>query len=110
MTEDTSTLVTGIFIVTPDSRLLKEYLKNLDIKSDESSTIKVSKREEESTTLVDTTTLQTTTETENVSTTNLPSTLFKTTTNAEEDDEDYGEPDEDKNLKASCIATLCSSG
>lgn len=109
-TEESSTLATGIFIVTPDPLLLDKYLQKIDIKSDESSTIKLSKREEESTTLVDTTTLQTTIQTEIYTTTNLPSTIVDSTTENDEGDDDYAQPDEDKNLKASCIAALCSSG
>ena len=104
--EDSSTLATGIFIVTPDTLLVEKYLNKVDIKSDDSSTIKLSKREEESTTLQDTTTLQT----EIYTTTNLPSTIVDSTTESDEGDDDYAQPDDDQNLKASCIAALCSSG
>lgn len=101
--ENSSQSSNDVFVVTPDPQLLQEYLKNL--KSDESSTVKVEKREETTTQAITTTKTTTATTSSVIATT----TLVETTTE-EEDDEEYAEIDIDDGLKPSCIAALCANG
>lgn len=98
---ESSTSPSNVFIITPDAKLLQQYLRNIEIATEEISTVKFVKREE----LTDISTTQKSTQKEIATTT---TNILTTTSEDDDDDDDYVEPEKIDGLKSHCIATLCS--